>query len=61
MVRSRDPDVLAQCDIVIDVGGVYDAAALRFDHHQREFTDVFGHGARLRPSSFARPGPRAPR
>ncbi len=22
-------------DIVIDVGGVYDAAKLRFDHHQR--------------------------
>lgn len=45
IVRSRDPDVLAQCDIVIDVGGTYDASSLRFDHHQREFTDVFGNGA----------------
>jgi hypothetical protein len=27
IIRSRDPDVLATADVVIDVGGVYDAAA----------------------------------
>lgn len=46
IVRSRDPAVLAEMDIVIDVGGVYDDATRRYDHHQREFTGVFGHGAR---------------
>lgn len=25
VVRSRDPQILAECDIVLDVGGVYDA------------------------------------
>lgn len=27
VVRSRDPAVLADCDVVIDVGGVYDPGA----------------------------------
>ena len=45
IVRSRDPKVLDECDIVIDVGGVYDPAAHRYDHHQKGFTEVFGHGA----------------
>lgn len=34
VVRSRDHDVLAQGDIVYDVGLAYDAAENRFDHHQ---------------------------
>jgi len=42
--RSRDPAVLDTCDIVVDVGGVYDESKQRFDHHQRGFTEVFGHG-----------------
>jgi uncharacterized UPF0160 family protein len=33
-VRTRDPRVLDDCDIVIDVGGVYDPDRGRFDHHQ---------------------------
>ena len=40
IVRSRDNHVLDQLDIVIDVGGVYDPAKLRFDHHQRGAPDV---------------------
>jgi hypothetical protein len=40
VVRTRKPDVLAACHMVVDVGAVYDEAALRFDHHQREFTGV---------------------
>lgn len=36
VVRTRDAAVLATCDILVDVGGVYDVATLRFDHHQRE-------------------------
>jgi len=35
--RSRDPAVLNECDIVVDVGAVYDHSKLRYDHHQREF------------------------
>ncbi|KAF8583359.1 GAMM1 protein [Ramaria rubella] len=42
LVRTRDPPKLAQCDIVVDVGGVYDVASRRFDHHQRGFEEVFG-------------------
>ena len=35
LIRTRNLDVIAQADIVIDVGGEYDAEAGRFDHHQR--------------------------
>uniref|UniRef100_A0A224XSQ5 Putative metal-binding protein n=1 Tax=Panstrongylus lignarius TaxID=156445 RepID=A0A224XSQ5_9HEMI len=38
IVRTRDEDKLAKCDIVIDVGGIYDPEKLRFDHHQRGFS-----------------------
>lgn len=45
LVRSRDPAVLdsitAEGGIVIDVGGVYDEARLRFDHHQRGFFETY--------------------
>ena len=34
LVRTRDEARLAQADIVLDVGGVYDVKARRFDHHQ---------------------------
>jgi uncharacterized UPF0160 family protein len=35
LIRTRDLELIAQADIVIDVGGEYDPAAGRFDHHQR--------------------------
>jgi uncharacterized UPF0160 family protein len=35
LVRTRDEAVFARADIAWDVGAVYDAAAGRFDHHQR--------------------------
>ncbi|KAI9717476.1 MAG: hypothetical protein M1828_007176 [Chrysothrix sp. TS-e1954] len=41
LTRTRTPDVLSQCHTVVDVGGVYDDAKLRYDHHQREFTTTF--------------------
>ena len=28
-------------DVVVDVGGVYDAATHRYDHHQPTFHDTF--------------------
>lgn len=41
LVRTRDPAVLATCDTVLDVGGEYDAAHNRYDHHQRGFGTTF--------------------
>lgn len=41
IVRTRTPSELAKADIVVDVGGVYDPATNRFDHHQREFYETF--------------------
>ena len=35
IVRSRNEEVLKSCDIVVDVGGVYDPSTHRYDHHQR--------------------------
>ncbi|EFJ43254.1 hypothetical protein VOLCADRAFT_83324 [Volvox carteri f. nagariensis] len=44
IVRTRDPEVLKDLDVVIDVGGVYDPDRMRFDHHQRGFETKFGFG-----------------
>ena len=41
LVRTRDPSVLETCHTVVDVGGVYDDAAKRYDHHQRGFEETF--------------------
>jgi uncharacterized UPF0160 family protein len=41
LVRTRDPAVLETCHTVVDVGGEYDAAKNRYDHHQRSFTTTF--------------------
>lgn len=41
LVRTRDSEKLAPCHTVVDVGGVYDDATKRYDHHQREFTTTF--------------------
>ena len=35
LIRTRDLELITKADIVIDVGGEYDAEAGRFDHHQR--------------------------
>ncbi|KAK9839664.1 hypothetical protein WJX81_004487 [Elliptochloris bilobata] len=51
IVRSRDPEVLRDLDVVIDVGGVYDADSRRFDHHQRGFDETFGLGFSTKLSS----------
>ncbi|PFH35926.1 putative GAMM1 protein [Besnoitia besnoiti] len=41
VVRSREPAVLATCDILVDVGAEYDPEKRRFDHHQKSFTATF--------------------
>lgn len=35
LIRTRDLELIAKADIVLDVGGEYDADTDRFDHHQR--------------------------
>ena len=35
ILRTRDASVLNTCDIVVDVGAVFDPEKKRFDHHQR--------------------------
>ncbi len=37
VVRTRDAARLDACDVVVDVGGVFDPAARRFDHHQAAY------------------------
>lgn len=34
VVRTRDPGLIDQADIVVDVGGVYDSRIMSYDHHQ---------------------------
>lgn len=38
IVRTRNDKELDKCDIVIDVGAIYDHSKLRYDHHQRTFS-----------------------
>ncbi|MBI1908402.1 MYG1 family protein [Candidatus Uhrbacteria bacterium] len=50
IVRTRDPKVLATCEILIDVGGEYDPSRGRFDHHQKGGAGEYEDGIKL--SSF---------
>jgi len=36
--RTRDPQQIAAADFTVDVGGVWDPASNRFDHHQKGFS-----------------------
>ncbi|XP_075528900.1 MYG1 exonuclease isoform X1 [Dermacentor variabilis] len=40
VVRSRDQAVLDTCDVVVDVGAVYDPSKRRYDHHQKSFEET---------------------
>ncbi len=35
---------MAECSLVLDVGGTYSPSTLRFDHHQKGFSEIFGDG-----------------
>lgn len=41
IIRTRDQDIINSASIVYDVGGVFDPATLRFDHHQISFDEKF--------------------
>jgi uncharacterized UPF0160 family protein len=34
VIRTRDSAKLAECSVVVDVGGVYDPTKHKYDHHQ---------------------------
>jgi uncharacterized UPF0160 family protein len=38
LVRTRDPAIIEAADFAIDVGGIWDPATGRFDHHQKGFS-----------------------
>lgn len=37
IIRTRNPDELATCEYVCDVGGIYDPERKLFDHHQVDY------------------------
>jgi len=37
IIRTSDDNILESCDIVVDIGGIYDLDKLRFDTHQSDF------------------------
>jgi uncharacterized UPF0160 family protein len=37
VTRTRNKEPIDAADIVVDVGGIYDPSALRFDHHQSTY------------------------
>ncbi|KAK3937402.1 metal-dependent protein hydrolase [Diplogelasinospora grovesii] len=41
LIRTRDPALLETCHTVVDVGGEYEPARNRYDHHQRSFNTTF--------------------
>ncbi|RKP14517.1 GAMM1 protein [Piptocephalis cylindrospora] len=51
IIRTRDTAKLAECDVVVDVGGEYDFSKLRFDHHQRGFEETFDEKHSIKLSS----------
>jgi uncharacterized UPF0160 family protein len=41
IIRTRDPQLLDQCEYVCDVGGLYDPQNKLFDHHQVDYQGSF--------------------
>ncbi|AFN82745.1 putative MYG1-like protein [Encephalitozoon romaleae SJ-2008] len=51
IMRTRDNAIIEQGDIVYDVGGVFNPATRRFDHHQRTFSETFSSKYNVKLSS----------
>jgi uncharacterized UPF0160 family protein len=50
VIRSRDLEVLGQCQCKVDVGGIYNHEKRAYDHHQRDFDEKFP-GSKVRMAS----------
>jgi uncharacterized UPF0160 family protein len=44
LIRTRDPAVIEAADFAIDVGGIWEPASGRFDHHQKGFSGARSSG-----------------
>lgn len=51
IVRTRDKELIAKSDYVVDVGDMYDPSTNKFDHHQKD-----GAGVRVNGISYASAG-----
>ena len=40
-MRTRNDEILKLCDMVVDVGSIINPKQFRFDHHMKEFKEVF--------------------
>ena len=41
LIRTRNYEILKECDIVVDVGNIINPETYRFDHHMKDFNEVF--------------------
>ena len=41
LIRTLNQAELDKCDLVFDIGGVYDHSLHRYDHHQKGFSETF--------------------
>ncbi|OHT07631.1 hypothetical protein TRFO_24126 [Tritrichomonas foetus] len=41
VIRTRDPEIIKSCEVVVDVGGIYDHSTNRYDHHQASCVATF--------------------
>ena len=41
VLRSLDMNELNKCDLVFDIGGIYDHSQKKYDHHQRGYFETF--------------------
>ena len=41
VIRTHDPNELSQCDLIFDIGAVYDHSKKMYDHHQRGYYETF--------------------
>lgn len=46
LLRTRDAEALATCEVLVDVGGIYDPPSRRYDHHQRGFGETLAEAGR---------------
>jgi len=51
IIRTRDPAVINEQAVVVDVGGIYDPSKHRYDHHQRGFFETLNENYATKLSS----------